>query len=60
MLRHNNSPVKNVDFGILTHRDSPVKNVRKYELRNSAEITQNSWQRKWECDSVGFHTHQLG
>ena len=24
---HNNSPVKNVDFGLLTHRDSAVKNI---------------------------------
>jgi len=28
-------------------------------LQISAEITYNSWQRKWECDSAGFHTHQL-
>jgi len=59
LLRHNNSPVKDVDFGLLTRRDSPVKNIRKCQLRNSAEITHNSWQRKWECDSVGFHTYQL-
>ena len=24
-----------------------------------SEITYNSWQRKWECDSAGFHTRQL-
>ena len=59
LLRHNNSPVKNVDFGLLIHRDSSVKNIRKYKLRNSAEITHNSWQRKCECDSAGFHTRQL-
>jgi len=28
-------------------------------LHISAEITYNSWQRKWECDSAGFHTRQL-
>jgi len=28
-------------------------------LQISAEITYNSWQRKWECDSAGFHTRQL-
>ena len=59
LLRHNKSPVKNVDFGLLTHKDSAVKNIRKCQLINSVEITQNSWQRKWECDSVGFHTHQF-
>ena len=31
--RHNNSPVKNLDFGLLIHRDSPVKNIRKYKLK---------------------------
>jgi len=28
-------------------------------LQISAEITYNYWQRKWECDSAGFHTRQL-
>jgi len=28
-------------------------------LQISAEITNNSWQRKWERDSSGFHTSQL-
>ena len=47
------TPVKNV------HRDSAVKNIRKYQLRNSAEITHDSWQRKCEFDSAGLHTRQL-
>ena len=28
-------------------------------LQITADITYNSWQKKWECDSAGFHTHQL-
>ena len=28
-------------------------------LQIAAEITYKSWQRKWECDSAGFHTRQL-
>jgi len=28
-------------------------------LQLLAEITYKSWQRKWECDSAGFHTRQL-
>ena len=28
-------------------------------LQTSVEITYKSWQRKWECDSAGFHTRQL-
>ena len=30
LLCHNDSPVKNVNFGLLTHSDSPVKNIRKF------------------------------
>ena len=28
-------------------------------LQITADITYNSWQKKWECDSAGFHTRQL-
>jgi len=28
-------------------------------LQILTEITYKSWQRKWECDSAGFHTRQL-